>query len=181
MISQEARDLFAANVKAMTAGDAAHLASQLLPDDVSRLKDIAYVHDGDAAHLLDIYTPADAEEGAALPVIVDFHGGGLYYGNKENNECRDMLLARQGFAVVNANYRLVPSVSFPAQLADAMAVLDWIRDHGAEYGLDAERVCVTGDLPAAPWPCTSARPTVRRSWPAPWACGSPASRCTPWW
>ena len=42
---------------------------------------------------------------------------------------RDMLLARQGFAVVNANYRLVPSVSFPAQLADAMAVLDWIRDH----------------------------------------------------
>ena len=114
MISQEARDLFAANVKAMTAGDAAHLASQLLPDDVSRLKDIAYVHDGDAAHLLDIYTLADAEEGAALPVIVDFHGGGLYYGNKENNECRDMLLARQGFAVVNANYRLVPSVSFPA-------------------------------------------------------------------
>ena len=45
MISQEARDLFAANVKAMTAGDAAHLASQLLPDDVSRLKDIAYVQD----------------------------------------------------------------------------------------------------------------------------------------
>ena len=145
MISQEARDLFAANVNAMTAVDAAHLASQLLPDDVSRLKDIAYVNDGDAAHLLDIYTPADAEEGAALPVIVDFHGGGLYYGNKENNECRDMLLARQGFAVVNTNYRLVPAVSFPAQLADAMAVLDWVRDHGAEYGLDAERVCVTGD------------------------------------
>ena len=145
MISQEARDLFAANVKAMTAGDAAHLASQVLPDDVSRLKDIAYVNDGDAAHLLDIYTPADAEEGAALPVIVDFHGGGLYYGNKENNECRDMLLAPQGFAVVNTNYRLVPAVSFPAQLADAMAVLDWVRDHGAEYGLDAERVCVTGD------------------------------------
>ena len=45
MISQEARDLFAANVKAMTAGDAAHLASQVLPDDVSRLKDIAYVND----------------------------------------------------------------------------------------------------------------------------------------
>ncbi len=35
-------------------------------------------------------------EGAALPVIVDFHGGGLYYGNKENNECRDMLLAAKG-------------------------------------------------------------------------------------
>ncbi|PWG66324.1 alpha/beta hydrolase [Bifidobacterium callitrichidarum] len=145
MISQEARDLFTANVAAMTAGDAPHLAVQVLPEGVNRRKDIAYIDDGSEAHLLDVYTPADAEAGTKLPVIVDFHGGGLYYGNKENNECRDMLLAKQGFAVVNANYSLVPSVSFPAQLKDAMAVLDWIRDRGAEYGLDAERVCVTGD------------------------------------
>lgn len=27
-----------------------------------------------------------------------------------------------------------------------MAVLDWVHDHGAEYGLDIEHVCVTGDL-----------------------------------
>lgn len=182
MISQEARDLFAANVKAMTAGDAAHLASQLLPDDVSRLKDIAYVHDGDAAHLLDIYTLADAEEGAALPVIVDFHGGGLYYGNKENNECRDMLLARQGFAVVNANYRLVPSVSFPAQLADAMAVLDWIRDHGAEYGPGRRarlRDRRFGRRRLGPVPLRGQRfdAAGRRLGPV----AVRASRCTPWW
>ena len=145
MISQEARDLFAANVKAMTAGDAPHLAAQVLPDDVERCKDIAYVDDGNRHHLLDVYTPADRGSDEPLPVIVDFHGGGLYYGVKENNECRDMLLARQGFAVVNANYRLVPDVSFPAQLQDAMAVLAWVRDHGAEYGLDVDRVCVTGD------------------------------------
>ena len=93
---------------------------------------------------------------------------------------RDMLLARQGFAVVNANYRLVPSVSFPAQLADAMAVLDWIRDHGAEYGLDAERVCVTGDSAggAGLYLCAANGSTQLAG---AWACGSPASRCTPWW
>ncbi|NEG55880.1 alpha/beta hydrolase [Bifidobacterium platyrrhinorum] len=145
MISQEARDLFAANVAAMTAGDAPHLAAQVLPEGVERRKDVAYLDDGAETHLLDVYTLADADADAKLPVIVDFHGGGLYYGSKENNECRDMLLARQGFAVVNANYGLVPSVSFPTQLKDAMAVLDWVRDHGAEYGLDAGRVCVTGD------------------------------------
>ena len=147
MISQEARDLFAANVSAMAAGDAPHLAAQVLPEDVERIKDISYVDDGDTNHLLDIYRPAQAgASGAAkLPVIVDYHGGGLYYGNKENNECRDMLLAREGFAVVNANYRLVPRVSFPDQLNDAMAVLDWIRDRGSAYGLDTGRVCVTGD------------------------------------
>ena len=89
MISQEVRDLFTANVKAMTAGDAPHLAAQTLPDDVDRSKDIAYVDDGNPHHLLDVYIPAARESDRPLPVIVDFHGGGLYYGVKENNECRD--------------------------------------------------------------------------------------------
>lgn len=76
----------------MTAEDAVHLVSRLLPGDVSQLKDIAYVCDGGAAHLLDTYTLADTEEGAALLVVMDFHGNNLYYSNEENNECRDMLL-----------------------------------------------------------------------------------------
>lgn len=145
MISEEIRDLFAANVAAMTAADAPHLAAQTLPENVERVVDVDYVGDGDAGHLLDVYRPAGADPAAPLPVVVDFHGGGLYYGSKENNACRDMLLAAQGFAVVNANYRLVPSVAFPAQLEDAMAVLGWVRAHGGDHGLDAARVCVTGD------------------------------------
>lgn len=153
MVDQEVLNLFASNVAAMTKGDAPHLAVQVLPDGVERIKDLPYMPEREGevsdetrgAHLLDIYKPADAPADVPLPVIVDFHGGGLYYGNKENNECRDMLLAARGFAVVNANYRLVPSVSFPSQLKDAMAVLDWIAAHGAEYGLDVNRVSVTGD------------------------------------
>ena len=156
MISQEARDLFAANVKAMTAGDAAHLASQLLPDDVSRLKGIAYVHDGDARASARHLPSRGCGEEQALPVIVE-SGGGLYYGNKGERRCRDMASPAKGFAVVS-NFGGAASVSFPAQLADAMAVLEWIRDHGAEYGPDAERVCVTGDS-AGGVACASARPT----------------------
>ncbi|WP_226805771.1 alpha/beta hydrolase [Bifidobacterium eulemuris] len=153
MIDQEVLNLFAGNAAAMAKGDAPHLAAQKLPDGVERIKDLPYTGNQDGAvddeaktaHLLDIYKPADSPADSPLPVIVDFHGGGLYYGNKENNECRDMLLAARGFAVVNANYRLVPTVSFPSQLKDAMAVLEWVAAHGAEYGLDTSRVCVTGD------------------------------------
>lgn len=145
MLDQEVRDLFAHNVIAMTAGDVPHLEAQILPERVERIKDVPYIDDGLESHLLDIYKPEDTHSETPLPVIVDFHGGGLYYGSKENNECRDMRLAKCGFAVVNANYRLVPSVSFPAQLRDAMAVLVWIAENATRYGLDANNVCVTGD------------------------------------
>lgn len=84
-----------------------------------------------------------------LPVVLDFHGGGLYHGHKHNAACRDMHLAAWGgFAIVNANYRLVPEVSFRDQIADAIAVLDWMAEHADEYGLDISRVFLTGDSAA---------------------------------
>lgn len=144
MIDQEVLDLLECNASSMASSDAPRLAAQKLPWDIERLKDIDYAGDESSEHSLDIYRPKGSG-GSELPVIVDFHGGGLYYGDKKNNECRDMRFAEHGFAVVNANYRLVPSVSFPSQLKDAMAVLDWVRDNAEEYGLDAGRVCVTGD------------------------------------
>ncbi|OTA27603.1 esterase [Alloscardovia macacae] len=151
MISQNALDLFAANRAAMAAGDAPHLSAQVLPgpDAVSVMRDVAYVSSAEGTSLseqmLDVYRPAGVATEHPLPVILDFHGGGLYYGSKENNACRDMRLAEKGFAVVNANYRLVPEVSFPTQLQDAMRALVWIRDHADEYGFDLENVFVTGD------------------------------------
>ena len=152
MIRKEVLDLFAANSAAMAQGDKPHLDAQILPSGVTRVKDLPYIHDNTAEHLLDIYTPEhvnNQSDRAALPVIIDFHGGGLYYGTKENNECRDMYLAKEGFAVVNANYRLVPEVSFLDQLADATAVFSWVAQHSAEYHFDLNAVFATGDSAGA--------------------------------
>ncbi|MEK0211510.1 alpha/beta hydrolase [Bifidobacterium mongoliense] len=148
MISNEVSELFKANVAGMTASDAPRLAQQVLPDGIERVKDVAYLLDGDEGHLLDIYRP-DGSQDKPLPVIVDLHGGGLYYGTKENNECRDMMLAGEGFAVVNANFRLVPAVSFPDQIADAMVVLRWVWAQGETRNLDLNNVFVTGDSAGA--------------------------------
>ncbi|KFI81684.1 alpha/beta hydrolase fold protein [Bifidobacterium reuteri DSM 23975] len=59
-----------------------------------------------------------------------------------------MHLSQRGFAIVNANYRLVPEVSFRDQLTDAIAVLDWMAARCDEYGLDTDRVFIIGDSAA---------------------------------
>lgn len=56
--------------------------------------------------MLDVYRPKSVE--GALPVIVDIHGGGWYYGDKELNKYYCMSLVKYGFAVVNVSYRLAP-------------------------------------------------------------------------
>lgn len=148
MISDEVRQLFDANTRFRHGGDAGRLAAERRPDGVAAVMDLPYADDGHDLHRLDVYRPESAGT-ETLPIILDFHGGGLYHGDKHNTVCRDMHLAlRGGFAVVNANYRLVPEVAFRDQLADGVAVLEWIADHAAEYGLDASHVFLTGDSAA---------------------------------
>lgn len=143
MIDEETLRLFEANTAFRHGGDAERLRLEHKPEGVASVMDIPYVGESDPSHdvlhKLDVHRPADIPTKKPLPVIMDFHGGGLYHGDKRNTTCRDMLFAKHGFAVVNANYRLVPQVSFRDQLADAVRALDWIaRNTGStrrEYSL----------------------------------------------
>ena len=56
----------------------------VFPKDVSEIKNIPYLDDGDKAHRLDIYRPKKAGD-KKLPVIINVHGGGLILGSKEFN------------------------------------------------------------------------------------------------
>jgi acetyl esterase/lipase len=53
-------------------------------------------------------------------------------------------LAAHGWVVVSANYRLSPRFAWPAHIVDVKAALKWIREHGAEYGMDPSFIAVTG-------------------------------------
>jgi acetyl esterase/lipase len=53
-------------------------------------------------------------------------------------------MASKGWICVAANYRLSPSVSFPTHLQDCKSALCWVREKGAEYGMDTRFVAVTG-------------------------------------
>lgn len=125
--------------------DAKRIARQSPPDGVETFCDIPYVDDGNLYHLLDVYRPEGADK--PLPLIMDIHGGGWYYGVKEINKYYCMELTKRGFAVVSINYRLAidDGVTFVTQLQDVFAAFEWIKAHGEDYGYDPDKMFITGD------------------------------------
>ena len=93
---------------------------------------------------LDIYRPRHLPE-EGCPVLFQIHGGAWMLGDKRSQALPLMYhLASKGWICVAANYRLSPSVGFPTHLTDCKKALCWIRENGAEYGMDTRFVAVTG-------------------------------------
>jgi acetyl esterase/lipase len=116
---------------------------------VEKIKNLAYVDDGNRRHRLDVYRPkaaADRAAGAAgAPVLLQIHGGGWMIGAKEQQGLPLMYqLAQHGWVCVAINYRLSPRATWPEHLIDCKQALAWIKEHIAEYGGDPSRVVVTG-------------------------------------
>lgn len=126
--------------------DAKRDAGLTEPEDIKAIRDLSY-GPYDKWNLLDVYRPIAAE--GKLPVIMNIHGGGYFYGDKELYRFYCMRMAQGGFAVVNFNYRLAPEFNFPSPLEDASRVLKWIDDNADEYGLDKENVFIIGDSAGA--------------------------------
>lgn len=103
MIDEETLRLFEANTAFRHGGDAERLRLEHKPEGVASVMDIPYVGESDPSHdvlhKLDVHRPADIPTKKPLPVIVDFHGGGLYHGDKRNTTCRDMLFAKHGSSI----------------------------------------------------------------------------------
>ena len=80
-----------------------------------------------------------------LPVLVYFFGGGWVLGSLDavDSVCR-RLANTTPCAVVSVSYRLAPEHPFPAGLEDCYAATCWVADHGAELGLDPDRLAVGG-------------------------------------
>lgn len=122
--------------------DAKRDAGLTTPEDIERFDDLVYGEDS-VWNVLDVYRPKEAE--GRLPVIVNVHGGGWVYGDKELYQFYGMSLAQRGFAVVNFTYRLAPEHKYPAPLEDTNMVVEWMYRHQDEYGLDMDYVFMVGD------------------------------------
>lgn len=125
------------------ASDQKRHSTQTPPTNVFEVNDIAYIDDGNKYHLLDIYYPEGTTE--KLPVIIDVHGGGWMYGDKELNKYYCLDLASRGYVVFNINYRLVPDVTVDVQLQDVAQALKWISENMADYPCDTSNIMLTGD------------------------------------
>ena len=123
--------------------DNKRLATQSKPEGVTEICDIAYIDDGNKYHLLDLYYPEGTT--GKLPVIIDVHGGGWVYGDKELNKIFCLNMAKRGFAVFNMSYRLYDDATVNEQLQDVGFALRWISEHGHEYPCDMENIMLVGD------------------------------------
>jgi len=82
----------------------------------------------------------------ALPVVVNYHGGGWVQGNPEQSIwLASRVAARLGALVVSPVYRLAPEHPYPAAADDAWATLRWVVEHAADLGVDPARIAVMGD------------------------------------
>ena len=105
--------------------------------------DLVYARVGGTSLRLDLYTPSEAPSG--LPTLLYLHGGAWAVGDKSDAVAeRLMPIVANGFAVASVNYRLVPSVRFPAPVHDVKAAVRWLRANATEYGLDPDRIAIGG-------------------------------------
>lgn len=131
------------------ASDAKRDAGLEEPENLKKYKNISYGIFGDS-NMMDIYIPTDSKyENKLLPVLLNVHGGGYFYGDKELYRFFCMDLAEHGFITVNFNYRLSPEYRFPAALCDINEVMCWISAHHQEYNMDISKIFMMGDSAGA--------------------------------
>lgn len=123
--------------------DDKRIATLKMPDGVLESNDHRYVDDLNKYHKLDIYYPEGTQD--KLPVVIDIHGGGWMYGDKELNKPYCLTLAKRGNVVFNMSYRLFPNATPDEQLRDISKALTWIYENLDNYPCDKSSICLTGD------------------------------------
>ncbi len=97
---------------------------------------------------LDIYTPK-TQSLDKLPVMVFIHGGAWtkFFGSKNDRHRflqKGVFLTNNNFILININYRLSPSVSFPEPVRDASKAVKWVYDNIEDYGGDKNQIYLQG-------------------------------------
>jgi acetyl esterase/lipase len=104
-------------------------------------RNVVFAQRGGRDLRLDLYVPATPRP---APVIVWYHGGSWKYGSKAFHlHLRD--LTRAGFAIAAPDYRFLQQARWPAQLDDARDAVRWLRANGARYGIDPQRMGLSGE------------------------------------
>jgi acetyl esterase len=82
-------------------------------------------------------------EGGAL---IYLHGGGFIVGSLDQFETAMRLFAEgSGAQVYCVDYKLAPEYQWPVQIEEGEFVVRWLVEHGAERGIDPNRIGLGGD------------------------------------
>ncbi len=94
--------------------------------------------------------PAGSSADALLPVVVFVRGAGWWAGALDTHERSMRLIANASGAVVcGVDYTCAPEQHFPVQRDQVCAAARWLRVEGRNFGLDAQRLALTGESAGA--------------------------------
>src|SRR4026209_209955 len=110
---------------------------------------LAYASRDGTDLLLDLYVPAKPIR-RPVPVIVVLHGGGWSGGTRTTGPDFKRYFAQDGFAMASIEYRLTPSIAFPANVEDVRTAVRWLKANARAHGLDPERMCLGGPAAGGP-------------------------------
>lgn len=135
------------------------------------LQDVAY--GPDERNVMDVWLVESAQP---VPAVINIHGGGWLQGDKSQIVVpgAPQSLLDEGIAFISINYRYLkqttidtgstrgtgpiqprgdyPEAPVSVPLGDCARALQFVRAHAAEWGIDPERIAVTGGSAGA---CTS--------------------------
>jgi para-nitrobenzyl esterase len=115
------------------------MLEQLLGSDVTNISEDCL--------FLDVFAPDGASPGS-LPVLVWVHGGAYLNGSGSVQWYEGSRLAARGAVVVTINYRLGALGFLGAGnwgTLDQVCALQWVRQHIAAFGGDADNVTIFGE------------------------------------
>lgn len=118
-------------------------------------KEIIYKHTKGQPQALEVFFPEGHDpSNAKVPCLLLFHGGGWGNGDKKTFHYDCEYFASRGIVAITANYfmytkeqrlKLPETVSRKAAcVTDAKSAIRWVKQHGAELGIDPDKLIVGG-------------------------------------
>jgi len=113
-----------------------------VPDTVTFEAAIEYTKPDNQRLQLNMARPKSGD--GPFPAVLCIHGGGFRAGKREGYDAQIVRLAEKGDVAVTVSYRLAPKYPFPAAIHDTKAAVRWLRANAKKYGIDPDRIGVTG-------------------------------------
>jgi acetyl esterase/lipase len=119
----------------------------IVADNIIVERDVIYGRPDGAAVLADIAYP---EMGKGLPVMLFVHGGRWTGGDRIGRlQLYVEDWAKAGYFAMTIDYRLAGTSPQPAGYQDLLTAIRWVHAHAAKYGIDENRIYLSGNSSGA--------------------------------